>query len=256
MRISHCLVAVVCVLGMNRTLGATAPAMIAKARSFYGAEVDLNAIRSIHYRGRLTSTESQPEGKPTSVEARVEIIVQKPYQQRIVATAPEKVEITALDDYEGWQRIEDPRNREFGRMGLLSKEQVKRLRANTWEQLAFYKGIEQKGGAVIDHGLVDLDGKTARKLEFVHDEDIIFTRYFDPVSGQLLQTETEQGARIREDGELRAGGVRFPQRVITTLLLANGTLRVVTVEFDSVTVNGTFSHEQFRVPFMTARWTP
>jgi hypothetical protein len=247
------LLAVALIFAVAHSLSAEVPAVIAKARAFYGQDVDLAAIQSIHYQGRLVSTETSGDGETLSVEAQVEIVFQKPYQQRIVASSPEKVEITALDDYEGWQRIEDPRNPATRRVGLLAKEQVKRLRANTWEQLSFFQGIESRGGTVVDHGLVDLDGRPAHKLAFVHDDDIIFTRYFAPADGQLLQTETEQGARIREDGELRAGGVRFPQRIVTSMPLADGGHRIVSVEFESVTVNESFAAEDFRVPFMGAR---
>lgn len=234
-------------------LRADVPAIVAKARAFYGSDANLDAVRSVHYEGVLISTETRAEGETSTVEARVEITFQKPFQQRIVARAADKVEITALDDYEGWQRVEDPRKPGARRVFLLGKEQIKRLRANTWEHLSFFRGLEDKGGTVVDHGIVELDGRPAHKVAFVHDDDIVFTRYFEPDSGRLLQTDTEQGAQIREDGEIRAGGVRFPQRVVTSTPLPDGGHRVVTVEFESVTVNETFPADQFRVPFLGAR---
>jgi hypothetical protein len=238
---------------LSSGLFAEVPAVVTKARAFYGTDADLDAVRSVHYEGVLVSTETHAGGETSTVEARVEIIFQKPYQQRIVARAADKVEITALDDYEGWQRVEDPRKPGARRVFLLGKEQIKRLRANTWEHLSFFRGLEKKGGNVVDHGIVDLDGQPAQKVAFVHDDDIVFTRYFEPATGRLLQTETEQGAKIREDGEIRADGVRFPQRVITSTPLADGGHRVVTVEFESVKVNETFPPELFRVPFIGAR---
>ena len=231
------------------------PAVIARARAYYGPEESLEAIRSIHYRGRLVSTETDASGEQKSVEAAIEIIFQKPDQQRIVATGPEKVEITVLDGYEGWQRIELVQNQAARRTGLLVKDQVKRLRANTWEHLSYFKGIEEQGGRVDDQGQVDLDGRPARKLAFVHDDEIVFTRYFCTETGQLLQTETEQGARFTEEGELEAGGVRFPRRVITRLPLDGGGQRTVTVEFESVQLNETFPAELFQVPFLSPRRT-
>jgi hypothetical protein len=58
----------------------------------------------------------------------------------------DRMETTALDDYEGWQKIEDLKDKGRWRMKLLTKDQVKRLRANTWENLAFFRGLQLKGG--------------------------------------------------------------------------------------------------------------
>jgi hypothetical protein len=247
------LVILLLMLGAAAPLRADAASIVEKARAYYGGEAALAAIQSVHYQGVLTSTEHRPDGAEATAEAEVEIIVQKPFQQRIMARGPDKVEITGLDDYEGWQRIEHPKDGDVWRMTLLNKDQIKRLRANTWEQLAFYRGIEAKGGSIVDRGLVQLDTGPAYKLSFVHEEGIVFHRYFDPETGQLLLTETDQGARIREEGEIQTGGVRFPQRIVTRTVLPGGGYREVRVEFHSIQVNGAFAADHFRVPFMGAR---
>lgn len=222
--------------------------IVEKARSYLGTESALGRIESVRFEGRLISTETQPDGATKTAEADVEIICQKPFQQRIVAEGDGKREVTALDGYEAWQRVEDPRLPGGWRLNLLGKEQVKRLRANTWENLAFFRPVEQHTGRVEDRGLVELDGQRAHVLAFVHSEGIVFTRYFDPATGRLLLTETEQGARIREEGEITAGGVRFPRRITTEMTLPGGTQRRVVINVDSVTVNEVFAADTFRVP--------
>ena len=226
-------------------------AVITKARANVGSEVALNALQSVHYAGTLEATALDEKGASKEVKVAIEIIFQKPYQQRIVATSDDKIEITALDDYEGWQREQDPKDSARWRMTLLGKDQIKRLRANTWENLAFYRGIAHNGGRVIDLGLVSVDGKSCRKLSFAHDDNIVFIRYFDQDSGRLALTETENGVQIREHDEIVAGGLKFPRKIITESKLSDGKTRTVTIIFDKITVNETFADSLFEVPPMS-----
>ena len=229
---------------------AQVPTIVEQARAYLGDENALEAIEAVRYRGQLTSTDTVGTGETRTVEAQVEIVFQKPAQQRIVARAGDKVEITALDDYEAWQWIHDPADPASPRLKLLGSDQVKRLRANTWENLYFFQATARAGGEIIDHGTVELNGQPTHKVSFVHDEQIVFVRYFDPATGRLLQTETGRGDRIREDGERVVGGVRFPERVITDTPLPAGGHRTVAVIFDSIDVNQPLPPEVFRVPML------
>jgi outer membrane lipoprotein-sorting protein len=224
--------------------------VIARARAEVGREADLAALKSLHYTGTLTTSAVDEKGELTPIKVGIEIIFQAPYRQRIVATSDKKIEITALDDYEGWQREQDPADSSRWRMTLLAPEQIKRLRANTWENLSFFKGIEARRGHVEDLGMTEIDGKTCRKLSFQHDDGIVFTRYFDTATGRLVLTETENGISIREEGEIMEGGLRFPRKIISSNKLKNGADRVVTITFDKITVNETFADSLFAVPAM------
>ncbi|HTJ78998.1 MAG TPA: hypothetical protein VL357_08375 [Rariglobus sp.] len=224
--------------------------VIAKARAAVGSEAALNALRSVHYTGTLETTGTDEKGQPTGVKVAIEIIFQKPSQQRIVATSADKIEITALDDYDGWQREQDPKDSARWRMTLLSKEQIERLRANAWENLFFYSGIGRVGGRIEDLGAADIDGVTCRKLCFDHGDNIVFYRYFDAKTGRLMLTETENGVRIRERDDMAVEGIKFPRKIITENKLPNGTTRTVTIVFDRITVNETFADSLFAVPFM------
>jgi GMP synthase (glutamine-hydrolysing) B subunit len=120
-------------------------------------EEALEQVRSVRFIGTLLTDTQQ--------SVSIEIIFQKPYQQRIVTTGIDRMETTALDDYEGWQKIEDLKDKGRWRMKLLTKDQVKRLRANTWENLAFFRGLQIKGGQVENHGDTTVRGARGAQTE-------------------------------------------------------------------------------------------
>lgn len=225
---------------------------LARARAHLGSEAALNSLKSVRYVGTLDTVAQTPEG-PAPVQGRLEIVFQKPMRQRIMVTLPDRVEITALNDYEGWERIEDRSDASRWRLTLLPADRVKRLRANTWENLNFFGGLDSRGGRVNDLGIVQVAGQPAHKIAFVHAIDIAFIRHFDPATGKLVLTETESGGQIREEGEIRAGGIRFPRKVITLNRLPDGSTSEVTVTFEEVTVNETFPDQLFAVPMVGPR---
>lgn len=227
------------------------PAIIAKARAFLGAESTLQAVNSVRYVGTLVTADPADATKQT--RAQVEIAFQKPSQQRITINYEKNVEQTALDGYDGWQRQQAPGDSSKWRQVLLTPEQIKRLRANTLENLSFYRGLERHGVAVEDQGAATIDGLACQKISFSHAPGIVFTRYFDTATGHLVLTETEAGGGIRESGELTAGGIRFPQTIVTTSKTAAGLTQTVTITFEKITVNENFPAGFFSVPVLAPR---
>lgn len=231
-------------------LGSVMPAaelpIIAKARAFVGSEAALNGLQSVRYTGTLVTTDPKDPAKET--RAAMEIVFQKPEQQRIVATSDKLIEVTALDGYDGWQRIQDAADKTKWKQTLLGTEQIKRLRANTWENLSFFRGIERVGGRVEDQGPATIDGVACQKIAFIHAPNIIFYRYIDTATGRLVLTETESGGTIRESGEFRVNGIRFPKSIITATKNAKGEMQAVTINFDKVTVNEPLAPKEFAVP--------
>jgi outer membrane lipoprotein-sorting protein len=223
-------------------LGAqTAEPWIGKARAFLGGREALDAVRSIHFTGTLELANGS--------KLPAEIIFQKPYQQKITVTGPTAIETTALDGYDAWQKRTNPANPTQWQITLLDAAQVKRLRANTLENLSFYSVAAMPGAVVQVGGDATVDGIPAVKLSFKHAEDIVFTRYFNKATGQLLKTETENGGEIREEGEMRINGIRFPKRVINK----SATGAVTAITFEQVRVNEMFPPETFAVPSLQAR---
>jgi outer membrane lipoprotein-sorting protein len=222
--------------------------IIAKARAFLGSESALNAVKSVHYLGVLTSAD--PTDK---TQVSIEIIFQAPYQQRIEAKSGNNLEITSLDNYDAWQRAQDPNDPTRWKLTLLGKEELKRLRANTWQNLAFFRGIERAGGKVIDQGDATVEGIVCRKVAFVHDDDIVFYRYFEQATGRLVLTETESGGSIREKGEIVVNGVRFPKTIINTSKHDATSTQTITINFSQITVNETFPDSVFAIPSLSAK---
>ncbi|MBL9214086.1 MAG: hypothetical protein JNG83_01280 [Opitutaceae bacterium] len=218
----------------------TAEQWIAKARAYLGPENALKAVTSIHFIGALEAD--------ANTRLPAEIMFQKPYQQRIIVTAPKVIEVTALDGYDAWQKRVNPANPTQWQVTILDASQVKRLRANTWENLNFFAGLEKKGGRVTVAGEVTVDGIACVKLSFHHDDTIVFQRYFDKATGRLVKTETESGAEIREEGEMLVNGIRFPRKVINKS--PSGQTNVIA--FDKVLLNERIPASEFAVPELQA----
>jgi hypothetical protein len=222
------------------------PAIISKARAYVGPEAALDAIRSVHYVGSLVTPDPTDEKKMTYVS--VEIIAVKPFRQRMTFSSDRSIEITGLDGYDAWHRVQNPKDPTKGSLQLLGRPQIKRLRANTWENLSFYRGLEHEGGKIVDLGAAEADGVSCRKIAFVHSDTYVFVRYFDDATGRLVRTETEGNVVIREQGEIRVNGVRFPKSIATTSKDAKGKERTVVLTFDKVTVNESFPDNLFTIP--------
>lgn len=229
---------------------------IAKARAAIGPEAALEAVRSIHFTGTLDTTETVPDPADATktvtrpLHLAIDIIFQKPYQQRQLLRSEKISRATTLDGYDGWvQRVPDLAVPQNWLLDLMPVAEIKRLRANTWENLNFFRGIEQRGGSVKFLGEATVDGRPSVKLLFAHDADIFFTRYFDKATGRLLKTETENGGEIREEGEFLVGGLRFPRKL--TSQAPGGQTTVIT--FETIILNETFPTELFAVPTLMAR---
>ncbi len=213
------------------------PPIIAKARAYLGSEEALNAVRSVHLTGAFVNG-GAPDQAPASASS-VDIIFQKPWQHHLVVTntqtvkpagiltdaqraglaaAPEVkstiVRTIALDGYDAWERLQQ--NSNPARLGLLNIDQIRVLRADVWENLGYYRGIEAEGGRVEDQGPATSDGVACEKIAFIHAPNVIYYRYFELATGRLVYTETAGGLKIREEGSLEAAGIKFPQKITTT----------------------------------------
>jgi hypothetical protein len=226
--------------------GAAEPAIIAKARERIGPEATINAVKSIHYVGTLVTADPADPTKQT--RAALDIIFQRDDQQRISATSDKIIETTALDGYEAWQRKQDAADPSKWQQTLLGADQVKRLRANTWETLGFFRGLESRGGRIEDQGPATIDGVACEKVAFIHAPNIIFYRYFDKTTGRLIYTETEGGGTLREQGEIVAGGLKFPKTLVTTTKGTDNKVQTVTITIEKVMVNEVFPAARFAVP--------
>ena len=244
-------VALVAGLALGTSLPAeTTGQVISRARAFLGTERALNAVSTIHFTGTLERAVKvpAPDDKTKQVDQTirvpVDIVFQKADRQRITVKSPKIIEVTALDGYDGWRKRINAESPSQWQVDLLDPNQVKRLRANTWENLFFFAGIEKTGGRVQADGDATVDGLACTKLSFIHADNIIFVRYFDKTTGRLVKTETEDGSEIREEGEIIVDGVRFPRKVINRV--PNGP--TTTIVFDKVELNAPVPAAEFAVP--------
>lgn len=234
-------------LGLSGAVAAE-PAIIAKARAYLGTETALDSVHTLHYYGKLSI-----EGVDTETPISVEIIFQKPYRQLSVIKSDRGTEETGLDGYDGWQRVIARDDESRWRLSLMSIPQIKSLRANVWENLSFFRGLEGAGGELKDLGEVEIEGVSCRKLVFAHGAEASFTRYFDEKTGRLILTETLRGEKITEEGTNEVNGVKFPQVLTTVTPLEDGSTQTVTITFDRVVVNETIDPTIFGVPMLSSK---
>ncbi len=215
----------------------TVEEVIASARQHLGGDEVLNAVHTIHFKGKYTSANKNSEGA-------IEILFKKPYQQRMDVSEGNTILTTALDNYEGWNRRFSPSNPNSWNLEILNAADLKRMRANTHDNLNFFAGFDKIRGKIIDKGVQTKDGREARVLVFHYGAEIYYERYFDVKTGDLISTLNDQGLEIREVGQMVVDGVRFPQKVIS---LIDGEI-VNTVEFTEIILNEELDDSYFELP--------
>jgi hypothetical protein len=244
-------------LGAPSLAGADELPIIAKARAYLGSDAALNAVRSIQMSGTVVGDNvTDAAAKPWV--ASVEIIFQKPWQESLLIRYPSQIVHTALDGFEAWQQVQDhiaggqqeidPHR--ASQMVVFNGLQVKNLRADTWYNLNFYRGIEATGGTISDQGPATIDGVACEKIVFTHSPPIVYTRYFELATGRLVFTQTHSGSRIRESGEIVVDGIRFPKAIVTSETVAKGRVVSSTYTFDKIVVNQVFPSDLFAVPVL------
>jgi len=243
------LLAALSLVSMAAIVHAAEPAIIARARARLAPDAVLDAVKSIHYSGTLVGPDPAEPGK--LLRQSIEIFLQQPDRQRIVVTSDKLIEVSALDGYDAWRRRTDAKDPTKWQQSQLSADEIKQLRADVWENLAFYRGIERVGGRVEDQGPATIDGIACEKIAFFHSATLVYFRYFAQTSGELIYTGTEDN-NIREQGEISAGGIRFPKAIVVTQL-SDGKKQRRTVAFDKITVNETFPDSLFAVPLATSK---
>jgi hypothetical protein len=228
-------------------------AVISKARAYLGTEAALNAVQTLHFSGRVVQTLSVPGGADAQASARIEIYFEKPWRERIEARARGQLIESVLDGYDGWQRTtETGPGAAAPRFVILGADVTENLRADTWENLYFYRGVEAAGGRPEALGAATVDGVACEKVAFAHPPRIVYVRYFDKATGRLVATQTAAGVLIRESGEIMAGGIRFPKAIETRQADSAGRIQTSVYSFDSIKVNEALPDSLFSVPLRSA----
>lgn len=234
------------VFALTVAVSAAEPAIIAKARARLGPEDALNGVNSVHYVGTLVMSDSSDPKK--QMRAAIDIVFQKGDKQRVQVTTDRLIDTTGLDDMEGWRRIQDPADPTKIKQTPLTVDGLKRIRANNWETLSYFRGLDSRRGKVEDLGPATMDGIACEKVAFTHTPNIVFYRYFDLATGRLVYTETESGTTLREEGEIMVSGIRFPKTLVTTQKNPKGETQTSTITIEKATINEVFPPSFFATP--------
>jgi hypothetical protein len=219
------------------------PAVLGLARAYLGPESTLESLTSIHYVGSLVRSDEGRPGLP--VPTGLEMVFAKPLRQKLIVRGPKVTMTTVLDGYDAWDWLQDNSDPTKYKLTWLGAPDIKTLRANTWENLYYYFAPE--GGSVEDKGPATEDGVQCERIDFSHGSGIVYQRYFDRDTGRLVLT-INGNEEIRESGEIRAGGIRFPKVIVSSTRLASGKALSATATFDRITINEPLAADTFAVP--------
>jgi hypothetical protein len=224
------------------------PAVVGLARAYLGPDSTLSAITSIHYVGTLDRVDPDHAGGP--IHGTLELTFVKPLRQRLVARMDKTTLTTVLDGYDAWDFLQDNTDSSKFELKWLSAGDIKTLRANTWENLYFFRGLEGDD-AIVDKGPATVDQVACERVDFTHGPGIVYERYFDRDTGRLVLT-IRGPEMIRESGEIRVNGLRFAKTIVSVTKLASGKDLTSTVTFSSVTLNEPVAPDAFVVPSIVA----
>jgi hypothetical protein len=227
---------------------AAEPAVLGLARAYLGPQSTLDGITSIHFVGTLERVDpGQAAAKPAP--AVLDMIFSKPLRQRLVVRGAKISMTTVLDGYDAWDWVQDNADASKYRLTWLGAGDIKTLRANTWENLYYYRSPE--GGSVEDKGPATIDGVACERVDFTHDLGTVYVRYFDRDTGRLVLT-VRGPESIRESGEIMVDGVRFPKTIVSTTKTESGRELVATARFERIAINEPLAEGLFALPSVPA----
>lgn len=199
--------------------------VLSLARSYRGTEPVLEALESIQYFSTVEGEEGQPDSK-------VNLMVKKPFLQRMETVNQGFISITITNGYEGYgmrKDIETGRQERF----ILTPQRVDEMIINALENLYFYKGFEHRNGSLKAEGPIDYKGQSAYKTTTTYPSGVAYDRYFDTETGRLYATVSYDGIELIEEGSQKIEGIEFPERI---QVHKDGQL-IYTVILDHIAVN-------------------
>lgn len=212
-----------------------ATAVLMKARKYIGEESALNGVKTLRFKGNLTTAKGETNT--------IEINLRAPYQQLQVLKGTELAQEVGLNDYEAWKKIYRLDAPDIYNLIPSNTDQLKRVRANTYENLNFFSPQSDLKRKLEFLGQETIDGELVDRVKVIYGA-IYYVRNFKASTGQLLLTEIETGERIKESGEIIVNGIRFPKTLISFLDGAE----VHRIEFDSIEVNPKLDDSLFKQP--------
>lgn len=234
-----------CALALSAAGACAEPGVVGLARAYLGPDSTLDGVTSIHYVGTLDRVDpDHPTPKP--IHGTLDLFFAKPLRQHLVVRTDKTTLTTVLDGYDAWDLLQDNADASHFELKWLSAADIRTLRANTLENLYFYRGLSGPG-AVEDMGPSSVDSIACERVDFTHGPGIVYERFFDRDTGRLVLT-VRGPESIRESGEIRADGVRFARTIVSVTRTPSGRDLVSTVTFSSVTLNEPLKPGLFDAP--------
>lgn len=213
-----------------------------KARAQVGTEAALKAVETLQYEGTIYDKDNQLVGQ-------LKLSFARPNNQRLEIVKDGFLEVTAVSRYSGYfQRFDGDGKSVF--LKAMNVSQVKRLQANSYENLNFFSGPRQtRSGKITLEEKSIRDERNAHLLKFAYPDGFFYARYFDADTGELMATTSSDDDFVRiEEGDIVVKGVTFPKEVKTLDKDANLLNRVV---FEKILVNEGVDESLFELPSLS-----
>ena len=219
------LIPLILLIGLGSLPAKTLEDVISKARAFVGPEDKLEAIDVLFYQGIL-----KPENGAS--DRLISLLLEKPARQRLEITQGSSRITMVVNDAEGFM-TEENLDTGTSRTVALPLDQVRLFKANAKENLYFFRFPASAQVRAKYLGEQQFRGETVDAVRYLHPNGIVFFRYFNPETGDLVATQTDTDTINVEKGEMRVDGLRFGKEVLSF----EGDEQVHTITFDRVQVN-------------------
>ncbi len=230
--------AVLAACGVTGRAAVDAEDVITMARAYIGPEEKLGALHSLVVVGTEVPADDGPEVRYTAH-------LKRPLYQRVEQDDGQTLTVMAVDPFEGWvmrQRHGQPLSSAM--IAPMDAATYAEMRANTIMNLYFFRGHEKFRGSVEYLGEREVDGEPAHVLEYRFGRRGRMVRAVHAETGRLLTTEMGGGVLLRERGEQRVDGLRFPTEIESYI---NGEL-AGTITLEQIRVNPEIDDAIFAYP--------
>lgn len=212
---------------------------VALGRAYMGGDSKLNAIDSVRFEGVLVYAGGQ--------SGTVESIMKKPGYYQFISSIAGIRETSTLNPTSAWRKLENFQEPGAYTMSFYDVDELRYLEATIADSLGFLKAPKTRNGRIEFVGKGKVRGKSAVILNYVYNDRIWFRRYFDPETGRVMFMQSSKGMVYTYEGDIEAGGVRFPKKVLVSYISQYGE-STMEISYSKAEVNLDVDLERFRVP--------
>lgn len=212
---------------------------VALGREYLGGDSKLNAIESVRFEGVLVHAGGQ--------SGTVESVTKKPGYYQFISSIGGIRETSTVAPTGAWRKLENFQEPGAYTMSFYDVDELRYLEATIADNLGFLKTPKTRSGRIEFVGKGKVRGKSAIILNYVYSDRIWFRRYFDPETGRVMFMQSSKGMVFTYEGDIEAGGIRFPKKVLVTYVSQYGE-STMEISYSKAEVNLDLDLERFRVP--------